>query len=231
MSFLETSIGWLAPPQCVGCAAEGSALCKSCSTSGILSFGERCAYCGSLSAHCRTCQHCRRPGTPRFVWITSTHEGLAQELVRIYKFVQLRAAAQPLAGLMAQTFLTYNTQGYPNKANYLAVPLPTATSHVRQRGFDHSALLARTVSKKLGLQYSQSLGRLGQTRQIGASRQVRLSQQAGNYFVRQPRKIAGRNILLIDDVITTGGSLIAATQVLRATGANHVDALVFAKRL
>jgi len=184
-----------------------------------------------LSAKARTCRHCRRAGTPRFVWITTDYQATAQELVQVYKFGHLRAAAQPIATMMAQTFQSFNDPAELKAANYLVVPLPTATSRVRQRGFDHSSLLAKILAQKFGLEYCQGLGRLGQARQVGASRQIRLSQKASDYFARQPHRLSGRNILLIDDVITTGSSIIAATQSLRAAGAAHVDALVFAKRL
>ena len=231
MSVLEAAISLVAPPGCVGCGAEGMALCNRCKQVNILPFGGRCAFCSSLSSHSRTCSSCQRPGGPRFVWVATTHEGLAQELVRVYKFGHLRAAAGPLSSMMKDTLLGSVGHEYAKAANYLIVPLPTATGRTRQRGFDHAALLAKNLSRQLGLEYCPGLGRLGQSRQVGASRQTRLGQQAGNYVVRRPRQVAGRNVLLIDDVITTGGSLLAASKSLRAAGAKHIDAVVFAKRL
>lgn len=221
----------IAPPECIGCGAEGRVLCQDCSGSGMSAFGERCAYCSGLSPRGRVCIHCRQTGAPRFVWITANHETMAQHLVRVYKFGHSRSAVHPLADLMANTFLSYVSPEQARSADFLIVPLPTATSRIRQRGFDHAALLAKALSKRLGLPYAQVLGRLGQSRQVGSSRAARLAQQSGNYFVRQPQRVAGRNLLIIDDVITTGGSLLAASRALRAVGATHVDALVFAKRL
>lgn len=227
MSLAETLIGWLAPARCLGCDYEGQALCEACATSEILGHGERCWRCGALTNRCRTCPRCRSFGGPRYAWITTDYVGLASCLIRAYKFGHRRYIANPLAGLMAETFLFYND----GKEAYLVVPVPTATGRVRQRGFDHSTLLARTVARKLGLEYQAVLGRLGQASQIGARRSQRLKQPLDNYFVRLPALVAGRNVLLIDDVITTGGTLRAATKTLRTAGARHVDALVFAKRL
>lgn len=226
MSVLESAIGWLAPPQCVSCGLEGSALCLDCSTSEIIAFGGRCWRCGALSESGRTCPGCRRLGGPGFVWINTNYEGMAQDLVRLYKFGQARIAAQPMADLMAQNFLRSHLPG-----DYLIVPVPTATSRVRQRGFDHSSLLAKLLARKLRLDYYPALRRLGQTRQLGSKRDDRLTQLASSFVVKNPRQILGRDILLIDDVITTGGTLIEATKALRAAGAGRVDALVFAKRL
>jgi ComF family protein len=147
--------------------------------------------------------------------------------VQIYKFGHLRAAAEPLSKLMVENFYKYN----PADTGYLVVPLPTATSRIRQRGFAHSELLAKKIALKLRLDHKTALRRLDQTRQLGSKRTDRLTQLANSFAVKYPAEIKDRNILLIDDVLTTGGSLIAASNTLKAAGAKRVDALVFAKRL
>jgi len=188
-------------------------------------FGERCWRCQALSQNGRTCVHCRSFGGPRHVWLVTNYEAAAAELVRAFKFGQLRVAADSLARLMIETLSNFD---YP--ADYLIVAVPTATSRARRRGFDQGQLLARQIARKLNLPYSPALARLGQSRQVGATRAERLTQSAGSYRLRLPKAVAGQNILLIDDVITTGATLREAARTLRAGGARRVDALVFAKR-
>ena len=231
MSFLETTIGWVAPPQCVLCGREGSSLCLGCATSGIVPYGQQCWLCNQVSVRGRTCPKCRTGGSPRFVWITTNYDAVAKDLVKLYKFSHQRAAAHSLSQLMVETLHDFNTPAELAKLNYLLVPVPTATSRIRQRGFDHSALLTRTIARQLGGECVGAMGCLGQTRQLGAKRADRLSQPEGNYFVRRPRVVDGRNVLIIDDVVTTGATLKAVTKLLRVAGANRVDALVFAKKL
>ena len=226
MSILESTIGWIAPPTCISCGAEGLALCLECST-GLVPYGGRCWNCGSLTGGGRTCPSCRRAGSPARAWITTNHEGLARDLLRTFKFEQNRAAADSISRLMLQTIAEHSSY----LRGYLVVPIPTATRRVRERGFDHSALLAGKIAQKLGLEYQPVLGRLGQSRQVGAQREDRIKQMSGNFRVRKPAAVFKRQILLIDDVVTTGATLNLASKTLRAAGASRVDALIFAKRL
>lgn len=230
MSLLDLAIGIIAPPECVVCGAEGAALCTVCASTEIVPYGERCFSCGKASPAGRTCERCR-PGSPRHVWLCTNYENAARELIKLYKFGHQRAAAKSLANLMGKTLEDFDSSKQVLASDYLVVPVPTATGRIRQRSFDHSALLARQISRKLELKSINALGRFGQTRQLGAARPQRLRQLEGNYYVRYPNLVYGRNILLIDDVVTTGATLRTVTRVLRAAGAARIDALVFAKRL
>lgn len=231
MSMLEEAIEWLAPAVCEGCGLEGSALCNICAAAEIIPFGERCWNCATLSPGAITCKRCRLTGSPKHVWVVTDYDGLAKILVQKYKFAPQRSASRPLARLMAEALLSFNSTEELKQSNYLIVSIPTASSRVRQRGFDHAALLAKRIAAQTHLSYSQPLRRIGQARQVGTKRIARLAQTKGSYVVHKPHDIIGRKILLIDDVVTTGATLQAASKVLRSAGAKQVDALVFAKRL
>jgi competence protein ComFC len=231
VNILETVIGWLAPPVCMGCGSEGETLCAFCSASEIIPFGERCWRCNALSLRSRTCVSCSRNGSPRHVWVTTDYNGIAKEVVQKYKFGHQRIASRAIAKLMAETFLLFNSPEDIAANNYVLASVPTATSRVRERGFDHAALLAESIARQLGLPSSKILGRIGQSRQVGTTRSERIKQAEGKYFVRKPEIVSGRNILLIDDVITTGATVQEVAKTLRKSGARTIDALVFAKRL
>lgn len=230
INLLEAAIGWVAPPQCISCGIEGTALCPGCSAAEIIAYGERCWACGAVSEGGRTCPKCRN-SSPRFVWISTNYEDAAKKLIHVYKFSGLRAGAKSLANVMSQTLYDFLTEAEIAKLDYWIVSIPTASSRRRNRGFGHAELLAREISHMTGLKSINALGRLGQKRQVGARRDIRLKQAKGKYYVRFAYLIKDRNILLIDDVVTTGATLRAATKALRQAGAKRIDALIFAKRL
>lgn len=229
MSVLERVIGWLAPPDCVGCGAEGASLCESCLEANIVPFGERCYNCGALSPLARSCKRCRA-GSPRHVIIATDYDGVAQQLIQAYKFKHFRTAVREIATIMTNSAQPYINGAFAN-LDYVIVPVPTATARVRERSFDHCSLLARTLADNLGFKSMPCLRRVGQSRQVGARRSDRIKQLQKAFYISNPQKITGRNILLVDDVLTTGATIREATSVLRKAGAKRVDALVFAKRI
>jgi ComF family protein len=230
MSVLESVIGWLAPAQCLVCGVEGASLCNVCTGSEVIPFGNRCWRCESLSPNSITCTKCKIAGSPRHIWVVTDYGGAAKGLVQKYKFGHLRASAESIAQNMYEKFLVNISDEDINKLNYLVVPVPTASSRVRERGFDHSTLLAKKLSAKINSRHKTVLGRTGQCRQVGAKRSERIKQVQDIYFVHPSADIKDRNILLIDDVITTGATISATSRLLRNAGASRVDALVFAKK-
>ena len=114
--------------------------------------------------------------------------------------------------------------------NTLVMPVPTATSRRRLRGYDHAALLAKTIARQLKLPYAPLLKRIGQVRQVGADRATRQTQRTTAFRLSHARLVVNASILLVDDILTTGSSLEATARVLRAAGARQVDAVVFAHK-
>lgn len=106
---------------------------------------------------------------------------------------------------------------------------PTASSRIRQRGFDQALLIAESFAKKRQLQLRPLLYRATQVDQIGKNRQQRHKQMHDSLRLRKPEWIKGKTILLIDDVLTTGATLEAAATLLRKNGAAHVDSAVIAR--
>jgi ComF family protein len=164
---------------------------------------------------------CRNASSLYKVQAATTYTGIAKTLVWKLKFSGAQAAAKTMTSLMAGL-------AEAEKGSIL-VAVPTATSRVRQRGYDQSKLLARALSKQTGLPRLSLLGRAGQAQQHGASRQERISQLKNDFRIAPLTDVRNKHIILVDDVITTGATLESAAAILLAAGAKQVDGLIFAQ--
>jgi len=112
------------------------------------------------------------------------------------------------------------------------VPVPLHRKRRRERGFDQAELLAEYVASAAGLPLVGALTRLRYTgAQAALSRTARFENLRGAFECSRPKAVAGRRVLLVDDVMTTGATASAAARALREGGAAHVTAAVAARAL
>ncbi|MDB5186478.1 MAG: putative Phosphoribosyltransferase [Candidatus Saccharibacteria bacterium] len=224
MSVIESALNIVAPHDCLICGHEGSLICSWCLHSVRTILPGRCYCCKKVDSESSVCKNCRHKSYLRHVWIASEYGGVAKELVYDLKFNRVKAAARPIGVLMAE-LLPY----FPEEV--IVVHIPTATSRRRQRGYDHAELIARNVAKERGLRHATLLARLGQARQVGSRRQIRHEHMARAFRIQKPYLVRGAHILLVDDIVTTGATLEAATRVLKEAGARTIDAVAFAQKV
>lgn len=117
-------------------------------------------------------------------------------------------------------------------ADRVIVPVPMHASRLRHRGYDQVALLAATAAAVSGDEVVSALIRVRATpRQVGLGADERRANVAAAFAVRDPVAIAGRAVVLVDDVVTTGATIGACAETLRDGGAATVVVATLAREL
>jgi predicted amidophosphoribosyltransferase len=156
------------------------------------------------------------------------HDGVARELLGAFKFRRLTGLAPLIAGFMADAV------GASSKSGLVMVPVPPARIRTWLRGFDPVGLLADDVAalSEIPLPTDPMLARHGYGRQRGRGRAGRLGDPPDIRPVEGAGRLTGgREVLLVDDVMTTGATLSTAAGAIRQAGAASVSALTFTRRL
>jgi ComF family protein len=222
MSVLEKFIALVAPHHCLNCGMEGVLLCDVC-VARLPRMPSRCYRCLRLTDAYAVCTACRKSSALAAVFVATTYTDTAKKLIRCYKFERAQAAKHDITRIIAARFGKV-------PPDTLFVPVPTATSRVRERGYDQAKLMARQLARACGGRYAPLLLRSGQSKQVGASGQMRRMQLADAFRVTSADMLrTSVRIILVDDVLTTGATLEAAGRVLKRAGAQRVTAVVFAQ--
>ncbi len=228
MQFKGVALDFLFPQKCVGCGEEGTLLCYSCQQTLPLIKPPICPKCGKPQPGGLLCPGCNG-------WQSSIDgirspfifEGLARKVIHQFKYKNLKILAGPLA-ILISNYLNLN----PMEGEVL-VPVPLHPKRLRERGYNQSELLARCLSKTVHLPVINDC----------LIRQKYLLPQAQTHSVQERRRnvkqafactgkaIFHKQVLLIDDVSTSGATLDACAVALKSAGAISVWGIVLAREI
>ncbi len=224
----RVALDLLFPQWCVGCGREGAYICRSCRQSLSLITPPVCPRCGRPQAGGVLCPICvntqvvidgiRSP----FVF-----GGVIRQAIHELKYRNLRALAAPLAGFLYDYLMAYPVPGE------VLVPVPLHRKRWRERGYNQSGLLAQGLGRLIGLPVIDDC----LVRQKYALPQARTTSVSGRQsnvagaFTCGDGRLRGKQVLLIDDVSTSGATLNASAAALKSAGAASVWGLVMARDL
>lgn len=219
--LLSALLDLLYPPRCAACGEAGEPFCAGCAEA-LVSPGEGCPSCGrpGRAAACGACI----ATPPSFVAVQAggLFGGPLADAIHALKYGDRPALARPLGRWLADRV------SLPPGATVVAVPL--GRRRRLERGYDQAGRLAEQLARATGTTcLAGALRRVRETPpQVGRSRAARAANVAGA-FAADPRRVAGLELVLVDDVVTTGATAEAAARALLAAGARRVTVVALAR--
>ncbi len=206
-------------------------VCRKC-TGGLREIpGPRCDRCGSsLHGGVEECRMCPRlPEGLGRIRSASLVDGVGGKIVHLFKYRGWRA----LSALLAMRIVSSPWSDRDFWDADVLLPVPISNVRYRERGYNQSELLARDLSDLVGVPVGSNLLRSVSWKrpQVGLTVGERFSNVLGTFVLAEgaKEKLNGRNIIIVDDVITTGATVYACFEAVRKGGARRVSCLSFGR--
>jgi ComF family protein len=229
----------LFPTLCLSCnkvllERSGHPFCPDCYAGIRFIAAPLCPVCGipypAEESPDHVCGDCllkkRHIGSARSLGI---YESVLHDVIHAFKYGGNLTLGEQLGRLMAEhTYPSFRIRDYT-----LILPVPLHSRRLRQRGFNQSVILAREISRRHGVAMDfRTLRRIVDTEsQAGLKKEERRSNIRKAFNLKDPERIRGQKILLVDDVYTTGSTLSECAKTLLKEGAEAVGALTLARAI
>ena len=214
------------PKSCVGCGHSGGYVCNSCAAS-FSAAKDKCVECKDYSFAGKTHSHCKTKYSLDGLIVLWQYRGVSRKAIHTIKYKFAFDLAKDIADLALKS---EKIRQIPD--NSVLIPIPSYKERERWRGFNHSEVIGAYIAKNLKLGFNKKLlfEAKGRVPQVGLSKQKRLQNIRGKFAVKKYSidKLMGKNIVLFDDVTTTGSTINEAAKTLKKNGVGQVWALVLA---
>ncbi|MCR4284023.1 MAG: ComF family protein [Parcubacteria group bacterium] len=224
---LKILLDLLFPQNCLGCGKNDAIICKNCRES--IPEAEDSANSEN------------NPSSIPTIAAACYKNEILKKAIWLLKYKKIKTVAEPLSELISdrcvEDLSEINT--FYSIRNCLIIPIPISKRRLRERGFNQAGLIAFNLTKKMTINmptinflFEQNI--LKKTRETSSQvlmkdRTKRLKNLKGSFRVESPEKVKDKNIILVDDVSTTGATLHEATSVLKKAGARIIIPIVVAK--
>lgn len=221
--WVDSILGLIAPPLCKGCNNTSSyALCDSCLRKIVDEPYPRCVVCENLTSINNLCKNCLVNSPFSRAYVVGKNEDVLKKLVYDYKLNSERHIAKSLVNLLDEILPIFPSET-------VVVPVPTIQNHIRQRGFGHTELIAKLFAKKRHLLYGKFLTRTNNIVMHGLKASERKKAIKSTYTMKKIPKKASE-VLLIDDIYTTGATTNMAAKLLKNAGVESINLAVIARQ-
>lgn len=209
--ILKGFLDFLFPKKCLGCEAKNVILCDKC--------------LDSLPEAPIT-------ETRAIFAATSYQDEIVKKSIRLFKYHGVKILAEPFSALIFKRIAMALPESMRDMNKTLIIPIPLSKKRHRERGFNQTELLGLFLSDKMSIRMANNvLYKIKETiSQVEIKdRNKRLKNLEGAFEIKNAKIIKNKNIILIDDITTTGATLNEARRILKTAGAKKVIGLVVAK--
>ena len=213
------------PAWCIGCGREGKYICDFCREKLLLISPPICVKCGRPLTEQNTCPGCiEEPVAIDGIRAPFLFHGVIRQAVHELKYRNLKAVAPSLAGFLHDYLLENPLPGD------VLVPVPIHKKRQRERGYNQSSLIAHELSRRNGLSINEDcfIRRVNTPPQVRTTSASERRKNIANAFACVNDKLKGRQVILIDDVSTSGATLNTCAAILKSAGAISVWGLTIA---
>lgn len=206
----------LFPISCLGCGKEDFWLCKECLNR--IKISEEINLDNLVSDNLKEV----------FV-VVSYDDQILQKAIHLLKYNFIKDLAPVLARLIQKYVKAKSLESLFSQA--ILIPIPLHKKRVLWRGFNQAQLLGAELANLLNLKLASGVLKRSRPSQPQASlkEQERLKNIINTFKIRSPLEILGKNVILIDDVVTTGATMNECARILKNAGAKNVYGLALAK--
>lgn len=228
MKIREWILELFFPVRCVGCRKYGEWLCEGCLKKIVFQNNFFCPHCWVSSFYGETCFVCKKKYYLRGAWTVGSYGNpLLKRAISLYKFKSISDLSIPLGMLFQRYLILHNIRGTFD----MIVPVPLHREREYERGFNQAEFLAQHLTCYFHAPIDKKiLERRKNTKpQSHLSEKKRKENIRDAFCVLFSQIVKDRNILLIDDVLTSCATLEECARVLHKAGAKKVWAFVLAK--
>ncbi len=212
------------PIECVGCGKVNDFLCSLCVSKIKIFPVQTCHYCRKPQAFGKTCDSCASRNRLDGLFILGPYDQpILKDTIHAWKHERVKEIGNIL-GLWAAKNL--NSSLFQNS---IIVPVPLHKQRQFDRGFNQSEQLSLILAQKFQIPAKSLLIKIKDTEpQSSLNREKRLLNIRGVFAPAKDAKLSGANIILIDDITTTGATMEEAAKTLKKSGAKSVFGLALA---
>ena len=207
------------PIECLNCSHPGEYFCTSCQAK---------LQVNDLKYSDTFGKNLKRDNLDKIFIAGDYEDPLLQDLIIKYKYNFLETLSDALGNFLIDFLKKNNLEKFLNNNQPLLTPMPLSKKRKRWRGFNQADNLTKKLAKKFNYELALGLERRHCRPQAELNEQDRLKNLKGAFYWRG-ESLAGKIIIIIDDVITTGATINEAAKVLKEAGASQVWAIALAK--